>query len=255
MSYRGQNEAQAYLQGFNGTRWSNNCAMWVANGGATTVGVLGFGNTTTGTATARTLTTVGLLNSTRRLGYVSAAAAGSSAGTRFAAANFWRGNAAGLGGFDYLAVFGLPTFASTSRFFVGLQSGTAVIGNVDPSSLTNILGFGADIADANVQLLVNDAVGTATKVDLGASFVKTDTNALYQVRISCVPNETWPPSSTPPVICEIAKLNTTTKFSRSLTADIPTNATLMQTQVWVNNGTVAAAVAVDVSRQSIVTRF
>lgn len=58
------------------------------------------------------------------------------------------------------------------------EAGRAAVGWIaasvagDPSALLNSLGFGFDEADTNWQIMHNDGAGTATKVDLGASFAR-----------------------------------------------------------------------------------
>jgi len=60
---------------------------------------------------------------------------------------------------------------ANARFFVGLYAGNGLsIGNVNPSTLVNCIGFGSDTGDTNIQLIHNDATGTATKFDLGVNF-------------------------------------------------------------------------------------
>ena len=62
------------------------------------------------------------------------------------------------------------TSTATDRFFMGLKP-AANPTDVNPSTLANIVGMGWDSADTNVQIMTNDASGTATKIDLGASFL------------------------------------------------------------------------------------
>lgn len=75
---------------------------------------------------------------------------------------------------------------ASHRLFAGWWSNTAAPTDVDPSTLTNIVGLGYDSADTQVQIIHNDASGTATKVALGASFPKPTTveGSAYYVRLS-----------------------------------------------------------------------
>lgn len=66
-------------------------------------------------------------------------------------------------------------FGSTCQNFHGLIGSTAEIAvggvsNVQVSTLTNCIFVGSDGTDANLQVMHNDASGTCTKIDLGASF-------------------------------------------------------------------------------------
>lgn len=249
MTYRGRSPLDRQLQGFQATSLDGNIGFWQAAGSGTTVNVLGFGNSATGTATARTPNGVSLpLSAVRRVAYVSAVAVGSSAGTRFNASTVWRGSSLGQGGFEYEAVFGLPVFAADSRVFVGLRNLTSAIANVDPSTLVNIIGFGADSGDANWQLMRNDAAGTATKVDLGGAFSKVNVAALYRLRISCEPNAAS-------VLCQLESLNTANKANIEVTTDLPSSGTFLGPHMWVNNAGSVPAVWIDVSQQRLGSRF
>ncbi len=59
---------------------------------------------------------------------------------------------------------------ATTRGFFGLRGVNAAPTDVNPSTLTNIVGLGWDSGDANLSVIHNDAAGTATKVPLGPIF-------------------------------------------------------------------------------------
>lgn len=71
------------------------------------------------------------------------------------------------GGFTFQAAFSLGTISAGQRVFFGLYASGSAIGNVEPSSLLNMVGFACDSTDTNLQVMHNDGSGTATKVDLG----------------------------------------------------------------------------------------
>jgi hypothetical protein len=228
---------------FQPSLFGNKVSLWTAQGNSTTVSVINFGNTAAGTATARTVATTSFFNSLRRLGYVSGAGAGSSAGTRHALAQFWRGDSAGRGGFLYVARFGISQTQTGYRWFVGLWATTTAIGNVNPSTLTNLVGVGMDTGDTTIQVMFNDGAGTATKVNTG--FARpTAVTEVYEVRIFCAPN-----GST--VYFSIENLDPASPalFETSTAADVPSTTTLLSPQIWINNSAVAAAVAIDVISQ------
>lgn len=227
---------------------ANKVSLWTANGNGTTVSLVGFNNTVTGTATARNVATTDFASSLRRVAFVSATTAGSSAGTRHNALQFWRGNAAGRGGFLYVARFVVDTVVTDMRWFVGLSGSAAVIGNVNPSTLTNILGFGIDSGQTTVRFFNNDGTGAATATDLGASFPATTANVVYEARLFCAPNGAE-------VFYSLERLDSAALVEGSVTTDIPANTTLLSPQIWVNNGTTAAAVALAVVSQYIETDY
>ena len=88
--------------------------------GGTVLQALGINPATAvGTATARNPAGANLLVSTKRIGYVSAATAGSSAEMRALQAQYWRGSAAGLGG--------LPPHRPLRAVEPGDRRGTALL--------------------------------------------------------------------------------------------------------------------------------
>jgi hypothetical protein len=48
-----------------------------------------------------------------------------------------------------------------------MTAATTAPSDVQPSSLVNVIGVGYDSADANIQVLHNDATGAAVKIDTG----------------------------------------------------------------------------------------
>jgi hypothetical protein len=91
----------------------------------------------------------------------------------------------------------------------------------------------------------NDGSGTATATDLGANFPANTSGAdLYELAIWCAPN-----SGT--INYRVERLNTTFVAEGALSTDLPVNTALLAPQVWVNNGTTAATVAIDVMSQYV----
>jgi hypothetical protein len=213
--------------------------------GAGGVGVttLGVALTTTATAVARNKASTDLFTSTTRIGETCAAGAGSSGVVRANTLQHWLGNAPGLGGF-FFHFRGGPSSAATvadSRCFIGMYGTMAAIGNVDPSSLTDIIGFGSDAGEANLSVMHNDAAGTATKVPLGANFpAQTLSVDMYDMFLFAQPNATE-------VGYKIINLTTGNEASGTITTDLPSNTTFMAWQMWVNNGTTALAAGIDIS--------
>ena len=97
------------------------------------------------------------------------------------------GTGADLGGFRCTMVWGPATgvATATNRAFCGLTVNSAAPTDVEPSTQTLAVGMGWDAADANIQMMCNDALGTCTKVDLGASFAvpTADRAALYRLEM------------------------------------------------------------------------
>ena len=227
--------------------YSNKVNWWNANGNATTVSTMSFGNTTTGTATTRNVATTNFLTATKRVSYVSAGTAGSNAGTRHGTAQYWTGNGAGLGGFYYVARFGINTAVATTRTFVGLSATTGALANANPSTLFNQLTFGCDATDTQFTFMHNDNVGASTKDALTGAFpCNTSGTDLYEARIFVAPNGTT-------VYYSLLRVNTGDFYEASTATDLPSNTTLMAPQVWINNGTTASLVDISVVSQYIET--
>lgn len=208
-----------------------------AGGGSATVGVVGCTvAVTTGTATAVAVTSATPLGDFSRVTYVSAGSAAASAGV-VSSRGMTRGSAAGCGGFEWVCRFSLDTNTAAGALFVGLANPITDLGDVDPSSLTNIFGVGCDAADSNLQLMTNDGSGTATKTDLGANFPGKTDGAIYELRISTDTNGSafyWSLQR-----LDVAQF---TEDSVGVTSDIPVNTTIFAGHLHIGNRGTAAAV-------------
>lgn len=182
-----------------------------------------------GTPSAPQPTPTTALTSLQRTRYTTGIGAGLPAALRSALGLWWRGNAAGLGGFDVRWPFGLASFAAGYRAFVGFRALAALIPNVDPSTLVNIIGIGLNAGDTQWSLMHNDAADAATVVPLGPQF-DVAVDALLQVRISADPNAAS-------VDWEVRNLESGATASGSLAADIPAATVFLSSHVWANTGT------------------
>lgn len=204
--------------------------------------------TIVGTMSTPALTANNLRESTRRSQILSAATAGSASELRIAYASVWRGNGAGLGGFFFRCRFGIGSAVATQRLAVGLWASTgATTITIDPSTLVNAIFIGNDAADTNLQIMRNDGAGACVKIDLGDSFPKVELNAIYDVTFFCAPN-----SST--IGYQVTKLNDGTTVSGVVnTTELPAAATFLAPHAYLNNGSTAAAVTLDIMRLYIET--
>ena len=224
---------------------------WNPVGNATTAVIVdGITASATGTATASNVATTNALTIQRRLGYVSAAAAGSSAGLRGNALQYCRGSAARQGGFLFVGRFGCsdPAPVANARCFVGLHGTAAVIGNVNPSTLTNLIGVGADSGETNLSLMVNDSAGTAVKTSLGALFPQSLTTDAYELTL-------FAHTAAADVYWRLERLGTGDVASGYVGTEIPAATQLLSPQFWRNNGTTALAVGIDVCGLTMETQI
>ena len=151
--------------------------------------------TTAGTATAASFSASAFFTSMRRVDYLQTVASTSNvAGWRLPTSNwnYTRGSSAKIGGFYSVTRWGPATGVSTSttRALVGM-SGYGGLLDVEPSTtITNTVGMGWDAADTNIQIMHNDGTGTATKIDLGASWPRptADRTSVYEIHIYAPPN-------------------------------------------------------------------
>ena len=162
----------------------------------TLVGENSLNLTTMGTATAAAAANTRLHTMKSRLDVlVTTAATTAIAGIRPSASTAGRmvrvgRDAAAPGGFLARFTWGPATGVSNTshRAFCGLDGTTntpADAENSGTASNTGIVGMGWDAADANIQIMHNDLSGTATKIDLGASFpVPTvDRGEVYELQL------------------------------------------------------------------------
>ncbi|GAB2586454.1 hypothetical protein GCM10027190_39440 [Spirosoma areae] len=199
--------------------------------------------TVLGTGTGRTPAATNSLTIKNRAGYVSATTANSQAGLRLT-------NSFPLTANDQEWVF---TFApsdaaavSDVRSFAGLMNGTW--SGANPSTLTQLVGAGADAGDANMSIIYNDATGTANKIALGSGFPANSLSTdFYKLKL------------------KFSSLGTSIKYtivngatgataSGTLVTDIPTNFS-QSAQVARCNGTSTSAVGLDFMSFKIISEF
>lgn len=176
----------------------NKVAFFSPFPGLTTLTGFGMTPAATGTATAKTGASTNIHTQTPGVDILATTAATTAvAGYRLASAaaalSVWRGNASGFGGFTHMVRFspatGVSTSSGTDRLFVGLSNSSSAPTDVEPSTLTNMVGVGYDSADTNWQIYGNDNSGTAGKYSTGFAVPTTDRPGLYEVAIFCKPND------------------------------------------------------------------
>lgn len=238
-------QGNAGVNGTNGLDLTTRAvSMWHAPGnGTAALDVLGAAAATVlGTATTRNVATTNRITQQRRIGYVSAATAGSLCGSRSAASQ-WFGSMGGNAGYVFRARFTPSDAASVSgaRMFIGVIP-AATPTNVEPSSLLNILGVCQISTSANLQLIHNDGTGTATLTDLGTGFPADGaSNAVYELTLTVTPGS---------VTYSIVRLDTGGTSSGTWTTDIPADTTLVGWSAWRCNNATALACGIDLAQVS-----
>lgn len=189
-AFRGPNGGISSLQA---TMARNRVGLFAPAGGTGTSNV-GFGIATAGTATAANFATTNIQTYLRRMEYLVTTAATTAVANIRGSALFFAGGSSTLGGYFTVTRWGPATGLSNStrRAFAGNIGSTSAATDVNPSSLVNMAGMGWDATDTNIQFMHNDSSGTATKIDLGASFPRptADRTSAYEIAMYVEPGST-----------------------------------------------------------------
>jgi hypothetical protein len=226
----------------------NKIGLWMPAGNATTVpGVFGLGAlTAVGTAIARSVATTNMFTRTRRIGYVTAATAGTLASLRLPAVQCTIGNpSTSLGGFFISMRWGISdavTPPTGYRTFVGIRNTSTAATNVEPSTIPNCIGMGHGETNSNMFLYYGGSAAQ-TPIDLGANFPALTTNTdLYELMLYSPPSESV-------VYWEVNRLNTGHTASGVLNGTVGTQLPALTTMLTPINAfrcNNAAAVAVGI---------
>ena len=221
--------------------FGNNIAMYLpyssTNGGTATLGGLGMSWTASGTVSHPTpaSTAPAIANQMHRTRYANIVATTNQTlgiiATAAGLPQFWRGNAAGLGGFFFSARIILELVASTTtiRLFAGLTSlATAMTAADTPTG--DFCGFHHETVDgANVINFVTRNDTTTTKAAITGAVLAV--GQAYDLYIYCAPNGGT-------IFYRVDDLNAgTTLVDTSTTTTIPTATAFMGPQITMSNGT------------------
>lgn len=228
----------------------NKIGYWNPPGNATTVpGVFGItAPTVVGTATGRNVATTNGATRMRRLGYVSAATAGSLAEARIAVAQFSCGSGANDGsGFFYVTRF-VPSNAAAvagERFFIGLRNNTSAATNVEPDTLGNSIGIAQLSTDATQFYLVYGGTIAQTAIALGTSLGAPGTlsTAAYELAIFA------PNSVANTYHVQVTNIFTGVTVTQTISGGAgicPQSSTLLAHRAWKCNNATALAVGFDI---------
>lgn len=232
-----------------GDDWLYSHHEWSAVNNTTTANTMSFPATATANATNSVTWTPAEPGYFTANSYETSTSTGQSAQLRMTANEFQRGHSAYntvAGGFQMYARVMFNTTASGWRFFVGMTSGEANIGNVDPSSLVDMFGFAADTGDTNMQIMSNDASGTATKTTLGTDFPRSTGGGAtnhYECWFTCTPN-----GNIAYTVKKYIDDNTIKTATGTITSDLPTQNQGMAPHIWMNNAAAAATIRLRVNR-------
>jgi len=217
----------------------NRVATWSPSV-STTVTTDGMPRTAVGTVATPTLATTGLAASIRRWRVTSATTANAAAEERSAGWVCWRGNAEGLGGWNYVNRLSLTTLQATGMGFFGLYGSTAALATtLTLATVINCIGIGFQRGThANWQLVHNDGAGAPTLIDLGASFSVASLTNVLTLYIAATPNGS-------DIGVRVVEEVSGAAVEFTITTDMPAATQLLSPRNYMNNGATAAAVAYD----------
>ena len=110
--------------------------------------------------------------------------------------------------------------------------------DVNPSTLTDMIGIGYDSADANVQMMHNDGSGVATKIDLGAAFPRPVANFTEWYDLTLFS----PPGTTQLVGYRVINKKTGAVAEGVVTTNLPATGTFIGPHAYVSVGGVSSVV-------------
>lgn len=233
----------------------NKVALWSPAGNSTTVTQLGMASASAGTATAAAVATTNLHTAMRRLDYLVTTASTTAIAYLTSSAvsmnQFFIGTAP-LGGFHMVLRFGGATGMTTSthRFYAGMTSGTGAPADSEPNSRSGLIGAGYGSADPNWKIMHKTASGTATEIDLGASFPRqtADRSKMYELALFCSPGGTS-------VFYEFTDLTTGAVATGEITTNLPTSTTLLKWMIAASVGGTSSVIGIAVASAYIETDY
>jgi len=217
--------------------------VFAAFPGATTLQGRGITLTATGTAAAYTVANTNRITAIPAVEAVAPASSTSVAGFRIEALPFRLGQIGGVGGLYVRMLVRNATggAATTTRGFFGLRASLASPLDVDPSSLTNIVGLGWDSGDSNLSIIHNDASGTAQKVSLGSNFPRPTLDLSQAWDFTILSNGQGT------VYWAVISLANGAKARGSITTDIPAGNTLLTFYSYISVGGTLGSVGIGLS--------
>jgi len=137
---------------------------------------------------------------------------------------------------------------ATSRFYIGVNTSTAAPSDVEPSSITNQIGFGCNSADANYQIFHRGA-GAVTKIDLGSDFAvdTTDRTEMFKLQFFA------PQGPTQSIKYRITRLSNGATGTGTISTNLPTTTTYLSFRTWASAGGTSSVIGVAFQRmQSLI---
>ncbi|MCU0444637.1 MAG: hypothetical protein MUE85_06925 [Microscillaceae bacterium] len=213
--------------------------LWRPSSGTNTGTGVNYPQQTSGTVSHPALASGSLTSRLRRTRFTGAASASSVAGIRTNV-----GQVSLLDGFLVQTRFAIDSGTDVAgvQAFIGLWASTSIL-NANPSTLTNLIGIGFDTTDSNTGnwfLIYNDASGTATKVDIGASMPRNSLQVTYDFIISAAPG------AGSMAIKLINRHTEATVLDTTVATDLPSSTTFLTHHATLKNGSTTQVMVIDV---------
>jgi len=168
--------------------WQNNTVLWTP-GVAAGVWQGTVSSASTGTVALAIPTTTNIYTSMRRSTFTSVVTTTNQQVGMASEPMFFRGAAAGMGGFFFVCRFGLNAWTAGDRLFIGLTAGMNSTTMADPTTIANTVGFAINAGDTAISFIHVDGTTTATKDAIAGQPVLATNNG-YDAYIYARPNET-----------------------------------------------------------------
>jgi hypothetical protein len=213
-----------------------------ANAVTSTANFVGYGGAlgANGTLAFGAIASGSVMGATARRTITSAGTAGATSSIKGGSTLLvLRGTVANEGGFRFVTYVGTSTAVAQQRAFCGVHSATGVIGNVNPTTLLNLFGFGYDSTQTTWRVIHNDGSGTASTIDLGANF-PVNNSTFYKFEVECEPASSF-------MRYRATNLDSGVVASGVVNVDLPVATQMLTAHLWCNNGTTASAVVLNFS--------
>lgn len=198
----------------------NTVTLWLPGTGTTAAINFGVSWTTVATQAHPTIANTNFMTQMRRATYTTTTTAANATGVRSSAPLCWRGNAAGLGGFFFGARFGILTYTSTMRIWVGLSGLTTLLAG-DPSAQNDTVCMSKDTGETVWQVLTRDTTA-ASKTSTGRTTAAAGTAEVFDFFCWCHANDNQISVFVEDITSGTILVNNVSKSS-----NLPTNTTML----------------------------
>lgn len=187
-----------------------------------------------GTSSVGTIGTTNYLTTLPRTVRTTANTTSSAGWRQLNQGRVWRGNAAGMGGFDVTLQWGHENHLAGVRAFTGLygSNSTFLTDDGEPSTRAaqSMIGFGFDSTEAvgaNWRLVVNDG---AAGVDYIDTSIPRAVASVLRLRLECTPNESA-------IRVTFEDLTSSLSYTSTVSSNLPSNTALLAPQLCARGAT------------------